>query len=260
MIDEVVALTRRAGASIETIRAGTLTVERKQGYEPVTQADRAADDLLRQGLLAFHSCGWLSEETRDNPDRLHQSRLWIVDPLDGTKEFIRGIPEYAVAVALVADTRPVLAVVHNPAVNQTVWAQRGRGTFLDQGSVRVVESNRVLCSRSELARGEFEPFRTEWELVPMGSIEYKLALVARGEAGVVWSRGPKWEWDVCAGALLVQEAGGVVTDIDGNELRFNQEYPKVRGVLAGAPRAHARALRAIQRVGVSDRMSELDRT
>jgi myo-inositol-1(or 4)-monophosphatase len=260
VIEEVIALARTAGERIEAVRAGQFSVETKDGDEPVTEADRAADRVLREGLLALRPCGWLSEETRDDQRRLSQRALWIVDPLDGTKEFIEGVPEYAVAVALVEEGLPVLGVVHNPVTGHTVSGQRSRGGRLEGRALQVMESNRVLCSRSELARGEFEPFRTEWELVPMGSIEYKLALVARGEAGVVWSRGPKWEWDVCAGALLVQEAGGIVTDIDGNELRFNQEYPKVRGVLAGAPRAHARALRAIQRVGVSDRMSELDRT
>jgi myo-inositol-1(or 4)-monophosphatase len=92
----------------------------------------------------------------------------------------------------------------------------------------------------------------------MGSIELKLALVAAGRAAVTLSRGPKHEWDVCAGALLVEEAGGVATDVFGAPLAYNQPFPKVRGILAGAPMAHARALARIRETGASDRMAEMD--
>jgi len=183
--------------------------------------------------------------------------VWIVDPLDGTKEFITGVPEYAVAVALVEDGEPVLGVVHNPVTGETFWAERGGGAVLNGQPIHVAEGRVVLASRSETKRGEFTPFE-DWEVRPVGSIQYKLALVAAGQGAVTWSRGPKHEWDVCAGALIVREAGGLATELAGTPLRYNRPRPKVRGILAGAPQAHARALAELATIGASDRMAELD--
>jgi len=100
-------------------------------------------------------------------------------------------------------------------------------------------------------------FVDDWQVEHVGSIAYKLGLVAAGQGAVTLSRGPKWEWDVCAGALLVEEAGGVATDVFGAPLRFNQPFPKVKGVLAGAPDARRRALAQVSALGPSDRMNEL---
>jgi myo-inositol-1(or 4)-monophosphatase len=202
--------------------------------------------------------GWLSEETADNPSRLAEGSVWVVDPLDGTKEFVAGVPEYVVAVGLVMDGAPVLGVVHNPRTGDTFWATRGGGAFRNGRAIRVAEGSRLLASRSETKRGEFAPF-TEWQVDAVGSIQYKLALIAAGDGAVTLSRGPKHEWDVCAGALIVEEAGGRVTDMFGEPLRYNQPFPKVPGILAGAPEAFARALARLRETGASDRMNELAR-
>jgi myo-inositol-1(or 4)-monophosphatase len=256
MIEAVVAAAEAAGRVIQEVAARGFTVEQKGGEGPVTEADRKADHLLRHSLLELESCGWLSEETADDRSRLGARRVWVVDPLDGTKEFVKRIPEYSVAVALVEDGRPVLGAVHNPSTGGTYWAVRGEGAFRNGEPLRVEEGNRVLASRSEIKRGEFAPFMTDWDVVHVGSIEYKLALVAAGQGGVTLSRGPKWEWDVCAGALIVEEAGGLATDVFGCPLAYNQPFPKVRGILAGAPQAYARALAQIETLGASDRMNE----
>ena len=123
--------------------------------------------------------------------------------------------------------------------------------------VTVAEGNSLLASRSEVKRGEFAPFMTDWEIRHVGSIEYKLALVGAGEGAVTLSRGPKWEWDVCAGSLIVSEAGGKATDAFGGPFVFNQKLPKVKGVIAGAPLARERALVETLSMGQSDRMKEL---
>jgi myo-inositol-1(or 4)-monophosphatase len=256
-MEAVLKAVRDAGAAIQAVRSAGFSVEQKGDQGPVTQADHAADALLRERLLAVRKAGWLSEETADNPARLSEPSLWVVDPLDGTKEFVKGLPEYSVAVALVEQGIPRLSAVHNPSTGETFWAERGHGAWCDGRRVRVTESLRLLASRSEMRRGEFEPFG-EWELEPIGSIEFKLALVAGGRAAVTLSRGPKHEWDVCAGALLVEEAGGIATDVFGGPLQYNQPFPKVRGVLAGAPEAYARALARIRETGASDRMAEMD--
>ena len=258
MIDAVVAAAEAAGRVIQEIRASDFEVESKGDAGPVTLADREADALLKSRLLELARVGWLSEETADDSKRLQQQRLWIVDPLDGTKEFVRGLPEYCVAIALVDDGQPVLGVVHNPATGDTFWAERGRGAFRNGEPASVIEGRVLLASRSELKRGEFDPFQADWEVTATGSIQYKLALIGAGEAAVTFSRGPKHEWDVCAGALIVQEAGGVATHVLGGRLAYNQPFPKVKGILAGAPGAYARALAQIEATGVSDRMAEMD--
>jgi len=256
VIRRAIAAARAAGRLIEEIRARGFDVARKERGDPVTEADHAADALLKRELLALEGCGWLSEETADDSDRLSQRRAWIVDPLDGTREFLRGIPDYTVAVALVEDGRPVLAIVHVPATGKTYQAERGGGAFCDGVRLHVRESSTLLASRSEMHRGEFAPF-ADWSVRPLGSIEHKLALVASGDAGVTLSRGPKWEWDVCAGSLLVEEAGGMASDLRGHPLCFNQPDPRTPGVLAGAPEAYDRALARIAQVGPSDRMGGL---
>jgi myo-inositol-1(or 4)-monophosphatase len=258
MLSAIIDAARAAGAVIQEVRSRDFAVASKGAAGPVTEADHRADALLRQRLLDLEPAGWLSEETADHRDRLGKSRLWVVDPLDGTREFIQGLPEYAVAIALVDRGEPVLAVVHNPATGDMFAAERGGGTTRNGDAVHVAEGRRCLASRSEMKRGEFGPF-DDWELVAVGSIEYKLALVAAGDAAMTLSRGPKHEWDVCAGHLLVTEAGGTVTDVFGGPLRYNQPFPKTRGVLAGAPEAYHRATELVRQTGASDRMKEFDR-
>jgi len=258
LLEHVRSAAAAAGARIEAIRAGgRLATARKGDDSPVTRADRAADELLRTELTRLIPCGWLSEETADDPLRLSQTTLWVVDPLDGTKEFLEGLPQYSVAVALVEAGEPVLGVVHNPATADSFWATQDGGAFRNGRPIQVSEGNVLLASRSETRRGEFVPFEDAWELRPVGSIALKLALIAAGEAAITLSRGPKHEWDVCAGALIVREAGGVASDVFGGPLRFNQPFPKVKGILAGAPAAYARALEQVKAVGASDRMDEL---
>ncbi len=258
ILEDLCRIVARAGAVIEDVRRGDLGVERKADRSLLTRADREADALLRSELLALVPAAWLSEESADDLSRLEARRLWVVDPLDGTREFVQGLPEYSVAVALVEDGQPVLAAVHNPATGDMLAARRGAGTFRNGAAVCVREGRRLLASRSESGKGEFAPLVDRWDVAPLGSIQLKLALVAAGEAGVTLSRGPKHEWDVCAGALLVAEAGGLAGDIDGGPLRYNQPRPKVRGVLAGAPDAYARALQQVTLLGASERMRELD--
>ena len=125
MLERVRDAVIGAGRTIEAVRRAGFAVHEKGGTGPVTQADREVDSLLRSLLVDIIPAGWLSEETADVSDRPSLDRLWIVDPLDGTKEFVKGIAEYTVAVALVENGEPVLGVVHNPATGDTFWAVNG---------------------------------------------------------------------------------------------------------------------------------------
>jgi len=219
---------------------------------PVTSVDLAADRALRRMLgRAFPKYGWLSEETADNSARLRRRRVWIVDPLDGTKEFIAAVPEFCVAIALVEDGRPVLGVSYNPIKREMFWAARGMGCHLNRRAARVTRTRvlrraTVLASRSETARGEWEVFHGRITVSPTGSVAYKLALVAAGKADATFSQSPKSEWDIASGAALIAEAGGRMTDIRGRELRFNRPGVLVEGILADNGRLH-KGLLAIAR-------------
>ncbi len=253
----MIEVVRAAGRAIEAVRAEGFEVARKGDDSPVTRADRAADALLRDALPRVVRAAWLSEETVDDGARLGDRRAWIVDPLDGTKEFVEGVPQYSVSVGLVDEDGPLLGVVLNPPTGDVVAGVRGLGCSRNGAPVRVREGRALGASRSEMKRGEFEPFAADWDLRPIGSIAWKLALVAAGEVAATISRGPKHEWDVCGGALLVAEAGGRVADASGEPLPFNRPRPKVRGILAGAPAAFARLLDGARAAGPSDRMAEL---
>ncbi len=244
------ALAKKAARAAGEILRGYW---RRGGYEigskghdnPVTAADLEADRAIKKLLRdPFPGYGWLSEETADNDDRLKCRRVWIVDPLDGTKEFIKGIPEFAVAIALVEDGVPVLGVTYNPIKREMYWAARGVGCHLNTRRVRVTRKRTlkratVLASRSETARGEWRGFRGMLKVSPTGSVAYKLAMVAAGKADATFTRSPKSEWDIASGAALVIEAGGTITDIKGREIRFNQRNVKLEGLIADNTALHA---------------------
>lgn len=227
-----------AGEAINTIQKNGFAVLTKQNDEVLTQADLQANTVLKQTLLsAFPEDGWLSEESVDDETRLARRRVWIVDPIDGTKEFVKGIPEYAISVALVEEGKPCVAAVYNPATNELFHASIGGGTWL--GDQRVYCNQKVpnrltlLASRSEYARGEWDAFM-QHDVKVIGSIAYKLALIAAGKADATFSLGPKNEWDIAAGALLVEEAGGVVTNQQRQPFCFNQKKSLVDGIVASS--------------------------
>jgi len=212
---------------------------------PVTTADLEADSAIRDRLRgAFPDYGWLSEETADNPERLARERVWIVDPLDGTKEFIKGIPEFVVAIALAENGTPILGVTYNPIKHEMFWAARGAGCHLGDDRVSVTDAaglsgSVVLASRSETARGEWAAFKDQFVAHPIGSVAYKLALVAAGKADATFTASPKSEWDIASGAALIAEAGGAMTDIHGEPIRFNRRHVRMDGFVAAGPALHA---------------------
>jgi myo-inositol-1(or 4)-monophosphatase len=162
--------------------------------------------------------------------------VWVIDPIDGTKEFIEGVPQFAVSIAFVENGRPKAAVIFNPAQNQMYKAAAGAGAFLNDEPIRVtsheaVDGARLLVSRSEPQR-RFQVFVERCEINPIGSIAYRLAKVAAGDGDGTLTFRSIHEWDICAGVLMVEAAGGKVVDGSGNDLLFNQREPRHRGVVA----------------------------
>lgn len=233
------ALVAAAGA-ISPFLPGKDTVEFKSATDPVTEADRTANRILRDALVQDHE-GWLSEESVDDLSRLDKQQVWVVDPIDGTKEFISRIPEWCISVAFVENGRAVAGGICNPATEEIFLGALGEGVKLNGSSVRASECEClkgavVLASRSELERGEWDCFRDDHFLIrPMGSVAYKLALVAAGMADATWTLSPKNEWDIAAGVALIEAAGGLVRKLDGSELRFNNRSPLFPGLLACGP-------------------------
>jgi myo-inositol-1(or 4)-monophosphatase len=223
---------------------GGFRIGSKGRDNPVTEADLEADRALKRMLHdPFPEYGWLSEETADSRARLACRRVWIVDPLDGTKEFIQGVPEFAVAIALIENGKPVLGVTYNPIRREMMWAARGIGCHLNNRRVHVTRRTKlpgavVLASRSETGRGEWREFGGMLKARPTGSVAYKLALVAAGKADATFTRSPKSEWDIASGAALIAEAGGIITDIRGKPLRFNRPQVKLEGLVADNGRIH----------------------
>src|SRR6202034_2990497 len=240
-------ILKRIEAGIEAARTvfarftpGAIETEYKIGHDPVTEADRAVDAVLRQNLLRDGE-GWLSEETVDDLSRLDKSRVWVVDPLDGTREFVEGIPEFCVSIGYVENGRPVAGGIYNPATGETFLGSIASGVTYNgnpsQASQRKnLDGALVLASRSEVKRGDWKSFdNAAFTIRPMGSVAYKLALVSAGLADITFTLTPKNEWDVVAGAALVRSAGGFVSTLEKTELTANRRDPLLSGLLASGP-------------------------
>lgn len=240
-------ILQRIHAAIEASRAvfarftpGAVETEYKIGHDPVTEADRALDAVLRKELLREGE-GWLSEESVDDPVRLERSRVWVVDPLDGTREFVKGIPEFCVSIGFVENGRPVAGGIYNPATDETFLGSVESGVTYNgkpsKPSQRLtLDGALILASRSEVKRGEWKAFENgSFTVRPMGSVAYKLALVSAGLADITFTLTPKNEWDVVAGAALVQSAGGFISTLEKSELKANRRNPLLSGLLACGP-------------------------
>lgn len=223
-----------------------LDASRKHDGTLVTRVDMAVNDWLRPALEALlPSASWLSEESEHDPSRLSAEWIWIVDPLDGTKELVRGIPECAVSVGLVTGGQVRAGAVVNPFTG--LWAAAGTDGSWCQSTAHTEAADGVTSvSRTETEDASIAPFLDL--LAPsrsVGSVAYKLLRVATGIDRMTVSVQPKSEWDVCGGAALLQARGGVFLRLDGEPLRFNQASTRiasgfVAGPFNGATELHAR--------------------
>lgn len=225
---------------ISPFRTGQVQAEYKSDNHIVTSADRVANRVLREILVRDHD-GWLSEESADDFTRLQRERVWIVDPIDGTRQFIAGIPEWSISIGLIEDGQPIAGGVCNPATNQTFVSSLETGLTCNGKPCHPtrkdsLEGALILASRDEVERGEWERFNdAPFEVKPAGSIAYKLALVAAGFADATWTFQPKNEWDIAGGVALIRAGGGFVRHLKSPELTFNNRAPLLPNLLAGGP-------------------------
>jgi myo-inositol-1(or 4)-monophosphatase len=226
-----------AAQAISDLVPGAVKAEYKASNELVTEADRRINRVLQEFLVRDGE-GWLSEESADDLTRLEKRRVWVVDPLDGTREFVAGIPEWGISVALIEDGRAIAGGVCNPASGEIfLGAERlgvtRNGSLVQSSACKSLAGATVLASRSESGRGEWDCFQNSaFATRPTGSVAYKLALVAAGLADATWSMTPKNEWDIAAGVALVEAAGGFVSGLDDVPISFNHELTLVPGLVA----------------------------
>ena len=218
----------------------------KSPGNPVCEIDLEIDALLRERLSALDpGAGWLSEETVDNADRLAKSRVWVVDPIDGTRDYLRGREGWAVSVALVEDGQPVIAVLDCPPRAAVFRAEAGAGARLNGGRIRAA------------AREQLPGARVPTEALPKGdrdlttvyrpnSIALRIAMVAAGEADLVATLRWGHEWDIAAAVLIAREAGAEVSDALGQPLAFNTRSGEAFGVLATSRGLHGAAVERLR--------------
>jgi myo-inositol-1(or 4)-monophosphatase len=231
LINVMTAAARKAGRALKRDfgEVEKLQVSLKGPANFVTAADKRAEDILRTELLKSRpGYGFLGEEggIHEGTDKTH---TWIVDPLDGTTNFLHGIPHFAISIALAREGTPIAGVIYNPANDEFFWAEKGKGAFFNDHRLRVAARKRlsdavVACALPHLGRGDLAQFRREIGAVQekvaglrrFGAAALDLAYIAAGRFDAYWERNLS-PWDFAAGVLMVRESGGFVTDLDDNE-------------------------------------------
>jgi myo-inositol-1(or 4)-monophosphatase len=245
-----------AGDLALTLRAAGLSIEMKEGVSPVTNADLAADALLKERLRrARPAYGWLSEETADDPARLAARRVFVVDPIDGTRAFLAGEPWWTVCIAVVEDGRPTAGVVFAPQRGETYAARAGGGATLDGEPIHVRAAS-VLDGCDMLAHPQmFE--HPDWpEPWPPMSVErrnstaYRLCLVAAGAADATITLAAKHDWDLAAADLIAREAGAFVGDHAGRPFAYNRPVPVQPSLVCAAPGLAPLILERVRHIAV----------
>lgn len=235
------AVRGAAAIARQHFRADVASWDKAPG-DPVSVVDLEINRYLHDRLAGPRDgYGWLSEESEDAPARLSCRRVWVVDPIDGTRAFLRGTPDFAISVALVEDGRPVMGAIHSPVDDDLFAARLGAGATVNGQPIRV--SGRTDLSGARML-GEASFFRSKkyWPVAwprmdhaTVNSIALRLALVAAGRRDAIVTLRAKSDWDVAAGDIIVTEAGGTCTDEDGRPLTYNTATPEHRNVIAATP-------------------------
>ena len=243
-LDLIRAAALAAGDLALAEREAGLKIWSKSGGSPVTSADLAVDALLRDRLLtARPDYGWLSEETADTTERLTKRRIFVVDPIDGTVAYMKDKPWWCIPIAVVEDGRPVAAVIHAPMLNETFVATLGGGATLNGHPISASDTtdldDAAVLADARLMEGPHWP--EPWPAMryeKRNALAYRMALVAAGAFDAAIALTPKWDWDVCAGALIAEEAGARVSDHHGHAWRFNRPDPRQTSLICTAPALH----------------------
>jgi 3'(2'), 5'-bisphosphate nucleotidase len=254
-------IAREAGRILMDIYSGEHSVEWKGYDDPVTAADHAANKFIVAELRRhFPDDGILSEEATDDQSRLSKSRVWLVDPMDGTKQFIEHLDEFAVMIGLAVNGKPELGVVFNPATNKMYYAATGLGAYLEEPlttkRLHVATTSDPAKMAAAMSRSHHSPkvdlIKARLGItqqIQSGSVGLKVGLLAEGRAHVYVHLGAKTnQWDTCAPQVIIEAAGGKMTDRDGQPLQYNSaEIRNLNGVVASNGVIHPRVIEEIKK-------------
>jgi len=226
-LDLITNLARESGEIALRFFGKSPEVWMKEGESPVSEADYAIDSFLKEKLLeARPDYGWLSEETEDTLDRVETKRTFVVDPIDGTRGFINGMKRWCVSIAIVENNRPIAGVLECPVMNETITASAGNGTKINGTAIlskplKKDDTIRIAGPRS-LGREFGKLVYQNSEVVPfVPSLAYRLAMISSGQIDLSLARGSAKDWDLAAADLIVHEANASLTNIDGQQLKYN---------------------------------------
>lgn len=247
---------QEAGDLARTLRRQGLEIEYKDDDgTPVTNADLAADRLLTDRLRAARpDYGWLSEETADASDRLGCRRIFVVDPIDGTRAFLNGRPWWSVAIGVVEDGMPTAAAIYAPEVEETYAATIGRGATLNGRPIRhsataALEDSRMVGDPLVFSHWSWPQAWPPMRIEQRSSTAYRMCLVAAGEFDAAVAPLRKADWDVAAGDLIAREAGCFVGDHTGEGFRYNRARPSQASLICCAPALAPLILERVRHMG-----------
>lgn len=232
VLETVKEVTRKAGQIILEIYKKDFSVDFKEDSSPITEADRKANDYIVKSLKSkYPECAILAEESKNDPERLNNDWCFIVDPLDGTKEFVKKNGEFTVNIALCHRGKPVLGVIGIPVTGELYYAVKGQGAFYEKdGHIEKIhvssrtEDIRLVMSRSHKSDKLMQLIeRNGIKNVKSAGSAIKGCLIAKGEAEVYYRFGPTMEWDTAAMQCIVEEAGGIFRQMDDSEMTYNRE-------------------------------------
>lgn len=241
-LEEIVREAGRVALAAWPGAGHTVETWEKTPGNPVCAADLAVDAFLRRELgRLLPSAGWLSEETADDPARLERGLIWLVDPIDGTRDFIRGRKGWAVSVALISERRPLIGMLAAPARDEEWIGISGQGSW--RNGERLEASTRRAFSGARVPADSLPKEDRDLETVAKpNSIALRAAMVAANEADLLATLRWGYEWDIAAAALIAREAGAAVSDAFGQPLNYNKRDPRAFGLLVSAPGIHADAV------------------
>lgn len=261
LLQQAIKLVKKAGEEVMKIYCRDFSIQEKEDRSPVTEADFASEKIILQGLPG-RGFAILSEETKADNSWLQKDKVWFVDPLDGTLDFIQKTGEFSIMLGLVAKREPVLGVVYQPTTDKLYFAQKGRGAFVQEGrgspkklqvsEISDFQGARVILSRNHCTQAQLDFVKQAGfgSVKQAGSAGLKIGLIADNRAEAYFTVSDKThQWDTAAGEIIIKEAGGIITDLKGENLVYCQEptnhlhgllvcnkalYPKVLQTLQGS--------------------------
>ncbi len=246
--EKIIEIVKEAGHKVEEIYKEKYKVYTKTDNSPVTEADMASNEIILKGL-AKYDLPIFSEEANNGWQGLGKEKYWIIDPLDGTQDFLQKTGEFSIMIGLVEKGEPVLGTIYLPVKDKLYWAEKDSGAFLNNSKINVSEVSKLENSRFVTSRFHLDKKTEDFlkdsgvESIKCGSIGVKIGLIAEGEAeGYLTFSDRTCQWDTCAPEIVLREAGGGMTNLEGERLRYNKEINNPKGIIATNKLIHKKML------------------